>query len=137
MSAMLKFGLFFAVVMLLGGCKSTAVSDETLIANLFADYQQKLQAQDIDAVVAMYSDSFAGDQGMTKENLREFMNGAKAQGMLQGVTVSAEGAQVTINADGTATMAPVRIYSSNFDIAQTYTLKKEAGGWMIVGTAQR
>ena len=131
MKNMLKTGVI-VIVMALGGCQLIGgPSAEEQIAEMLASFEELMEAQDIDGALALYADSFSSTQGLNKQTLRDFMQGAKDQGALEGLDVSTENTEIVVNDDGTATAGPVVISSSSFSISQNLTLVNEDGTWLV------
>ena len=122
------------VVALVCGCATMGKgpSDEELITQTLDGYAAGLVAQDIDKLMAAYSDDFETEEGLGKEDLREFLAGAIDQGYLEDVEVDADDCEIKI--DGAkATAGPVVYSSAMGSITVEYTMKKEADGvWRIV-----
>jgi len=133
MKNMLKTGVI-VIVMSLAGCQLIGgASAEEQIAEMLASFEELMEAQDIDGALELYSDSFSSTQGLNKQTLRDFMQGAKDQGALEGLEVSTENTEIVVNDDGTATAGPVQISSSSFTISQNLTLVNEDGTWLFSG----
>ena len=133
MKNMLKFGAI-AVLLSLAGCQLFGGPDpEEQIAELLATFEELMEAQDITGALALYSDDFSSSQGLNKQALGDFMQGAKDQGALNGLEISTENTEIVIEEDGTATAGPVTISSSAFSISQMLTLVNEDGTWLGPG----
>ena len=133
MKNMLKTGVI-VIVMSLAGCQLIGgASAEEQIAEMLASFEELMEAQDIDGALELYSDSFSSTQGLNKQTLRDFMQGAKDQGALEGLEVSTENTEIVVNDDGTATAGPVQISSSSFSISENLTLVNEDGTWLFSG----
>lgn len=133
MKNMLKTGVI-VIVMSLAGCQLIGgASAEEQVAEMLASFEELMEAQDIDGALELYSDSFSSTQGLNKQTLRDFMQGAKDQGALEGLEVSTENTEIVVNDDGTATAGPVQISSSSFTISQNLTLVNEDGTWLFSG----
>lgn len=132
MKNMLKFGAI-AVLLSLAGCQLMAGPDpEEQIAELLATFEELMEAQDIDGALALYADDFTSTQGMDKQALGDFMQGAKDQGALNGIEISIENTEIVIKEDGTATAGPIQITASAFSISQMLTLINVDGTWLVL-----
>ncbi len=132
MKNMLKFGAI-AVLMSLAGCQLMGGPDpEEQIAELLATFEELMEAQDIDGALALYADDFTSTQGMNKQALGDFMQGAKDQGALNGIEISIENTEIVIKEDGTATAGPIQITASAFSISQMLTLINVDGTWLVL-----
>ena len=67
------------VAALVCGCAifGRGLSDEELIQQTLAGYNAAMVAQDIDKMMAAYSEDFEGENGESKDDVREFITGAK------------------------------------------------------------
>lgn len=132
MKNMLKFGAI-AVLLSLAGCQLMGGPDpEEQIAELLATFEELMEAQDIDGALALYADDFTSTQGMDKQALGDFMQGAKDQGALNGIEISIENTEIVIKEDGTATAGPIQITASAFSISQMLTLINVDGTWLVL-----
>ena len=126
-----------ALAVLLGGCASSGAgggargpSDEELIQQLVDTTLEALKAQDIDTMVAAYADDFDSNQGMDKAGMVEFLNGAKEQGFLEGVTVDTSGMTSTI--EGTsANVGGISLEGAFGVLDLAFKLEKRDGSWVI------
>jgi ketosteroid isomerase-like protein len=101
-------------------------------------WKQAIVSQDVDAILAGYSEDFSSERVDGKEQMREFMEGAVDQGWLENIDINLEIAQLTIT-DDTAEFAPVEIIGDNGEMELNFTLKKEdKKTWRIISSgAQR
>jgi hypothetical protein len=133
MKAMLKIGVSFMFVLSLLGCQTTGgPSDETLLTELLNSVRDSLMAQDIDGLVALYSENYSDSQGANKAAVREGLAGIKASGFLEGLEISLENVELVVNDDGTATATQVQFVGSGSAPTQTYTFVKEEGSWLVL-----
>jgi hypothetical protein len=134
-SGLVAVGVAVLTVLLVCGCKSTpkGPTDEELIANLITEWQAGVTAKDIDRMMAVYSESFAGSRGEDKAGVRAFMEQAMAAGYLDGVQIDTTGATTTIE-EGKATVGPVKLTGAMGAVNITMNLVKEEAGWLIVGS---
>ena|GEM_PF-413550 len=122
------------VVALVCGCATfgKGPSDEELIMQTLNGYTAGLVDQDIDKLMAAYSDDFEGEGGATKEDLREFLGGAIDQGYLEDVEADLEDCKIEIEG-GKAKVGPVGYSAAMGSITAEYTMKKDPDGvWRIV-----
>ena len=119
---------------LLGGCATSGkgMTDEELIGKLTEECIAAALAQDIDKLVTYYSDDFSHYEFGDKAGLKEFLAGAKDMGYLDGLEVSMEQAETTIEGD-TATIFPVIIEGPFGSTEIEFTSKREGDTWKIVG----
>jgi ketosteroid isomerase-like protein len=128
-------GIGVLVVVLIGGCQSApkGPSDEELIAAVIANWQTAITGKDVDGIMALYSENFAGSQGEDKAGTRTFLEQAMAMGYLDGIEVDAAGAETTIE-EGTATVGPISATTMMGTASLTFKLAKEEDGWLFVGS---
>ncbi len=117
------------------GCQTLGVgpSDEELIGTTMAEWKAAMVAQDIDKLMATYSENYVSSRGGGKDSIREFMARAFEQGFLDSVEVNIEDVQITIE-DDKATFGPVEFVSDGGTFTLEYKLQKENGAWFIVGS---
>ena len=129
-SVLLVAGLF----VLAAGCEMVGGgSDEAQLTRALGQWKAALEAQDLDKMMAPYSDDYEGERGEGKEGAREFLEGLKEQGYLEDVDMDISEAEIKIKGDE-ATVGPIRYSSDDFDIEMMRMLKKEDDGvWRVVG----
>jgi ketosteroid isomerase-like protein len=113
-------------------------TDEELINTTMNSWKQAIIDNDVDAILAGYSEDFSSERVEGKDQMREFMEGAIDQGWLENIDINLEIAQLTIT-DDTAEFAPVEIIGDNGEMELNFTLKKEDKKiWRIISSgAQR
>lgn len=136
-SLMIKMSLVAFTVMTMAGCAtfSKAPSDEELIIALATGVTDAIEAQDIDALVAYYSEDFMTDEGTSKEDVKTFLTGAKAAGFLDGIKVDISTMNVEVDGDK-ATAGPIELEGQRFTMSLDFKLEKRDGKWMVVEMAQ-
>jgi ketosteroid isomerase-like protein len=111
-------------------------TDEELIASRIEGMKAAFLAKDLDKIMDGYSEDYEGEMAGSKEEMREFIEGAMDQGMLDDVEVDTTDAETKIDGD-TATVEPVELSTDMGSLVIGYELKKEAdGAWRIVTTYQ-
>ena len=129
--------LTLALVITLLGCVATPhpTPANEVSAALLAAFQ-KMQAQDVDGMVAAYSDEYSDSQGGYKAVLPNAFAGMVAMGVFTGWTFDMDACEVAVDGD-IATAAPVHFTSPIGDSSYAYRLKREADGvWRIVNSEQ-
>ncbi|HUW62121.1 MAG TPA: hypothetical protein VMZ06_14055 [Candidatus Bathyarchaeia archaeon] len=123
------------LVLLVAGCATMGGDkDQKAIEKTLADWKAALEKQDIDAMMAFYSESFTTDRGNTKDELKGFFEGAKEQGYLDGATADLTAAEIKIE-EGTANVAPITLSSDAGSLEASLVLKKEPDKvWRIVSS---
>jgi ketosteroid isomerase-like protein len=123
----LRVTLAVMVVSLLG-CQTT---QEQNIRAALVDLQDAYVEQDLDKIMAVYSEDYTGQEGERKGQVREYLEGVMYQGYLSSTRVDIEDVEIEIEGD-IATVAPVR-YTGNWgqmDIKNTF--KKEGSTWRVI-----
>jgi len=126
------------IVALALGCQSApkGPTDEELVAGAVTAWQEALTAKDMDALMALYSENYVGQQGEGKAGVRTFLEQAAAMGYLDGLQIDTTGAETSIE-EGTASVGPVVISGAMGAMNFTMKLAKEEAGWLIVGGEQQ
>lgn len=114
------------------GCATagSGKSDLELIQAKMADCVASANAQNLDAVFAHFAEDFYCPQLGDKEDFRDFVENAKGSGFLDGLEISTEDAEITIEGD-TAMVSPVDIRGSFGSGEGDFVAKKINGVWMI------
>lgn len=106
-------------------------SDEELIRGVINDSMAALVAKDVDKMLTAYAADFKNDQGMDLNGFKEFLNGAKEGGALDGMTSKTDEMTITVEGD-TAKAAPVSVEGSFGALTFELQLAKRDGKWVIV-----
>jgi len=109
--------------------------DKAAVTQTLAQWSGALAGKNIDNIMAFYSDSFKDDEGRDKAGIKELIEGAIANGYLDGAKVDLASAQVSINGDA-AVVSPVQLSGDMGAISLSVSLKKETAGWRITGSSQ-
>ena len=135
-TVILNLGMAVLAVTLCG-CQILGVgpSDEELVSATMADWKAALIAHDLDNLMGTYSENYVSTQGDGKDSVREFLAGVIEQGYLDNVKVNLEDAQIMIEGDK-ANISPVELTSDAGTYVLEYTLQKEEGIWLIVGSTR-
>jgi polyhydroxybutyrate depolymerase len=125
----LKLTTSLLICLFFCGCQS-GPTDDQLINITMNNWKQAIVAQDVDAIMANYSEDFSSREAEDKEEMREFMEQAIDKGLLEDIDINLETAQLTINDD----TAEFYIIGTNGEAEMDFTLKKEdKGTWRIIG----
>ncbi len=137
-SIILNLGLAVFVSAFLCGCQTIGVgpSDEELISSTMTEWKAAMAGKDIDKLMATFSDDYVSTRGSGKDAMREFMTRAFDEGFMDNVEVNVENAQITIEGDK-ATFGPVEFISDRGTFALEYSLQKENGAWLFVGSKRQ
>ena len=119
------------------GCATMAPSgptpEEEVGAALDA-YHNAEKAEDVDGMVAAFSEDFTNSMGATKSMLRAFFEGAVSMGLLPELVIDMENCEVNVEGN-TATAGPVTYKTSSSTETYSYKLKKEEDGvWRIINS---
>ena len=107
-----------------------------MIRSLVDDAMAGLKAQDIDAMVADYADSFESDQGGGTAEMKEFLEGAKEQGFLDDIEVDLSSMVITVDGNK-ATAKPIELEAPSIgSLTLEYDLEKIDGRWQVTYSAQ-
>lgn len=109
----------------------TTATPEAQIMSTIGAWEAAAVAEDIDALMATYSDNFEHYEYGTKSTLRLFLSDLIAQGMLSGASVSL--ADMDVRIDGsTATAYPVDLEAAFGGATLEFVLREQASGaWLI------
>ena len=132
----IKLGVAILIVALACGCQSSGLTDEKLINTTMTDWKAALTAQDLDKLMATYSDNYASDRASGKDSVRERMTRIFEQGWMNNVNVNIEGAAITIDGDK-AEFGPVEFTSDEGLFTRQFTLQKEYGTWLLIGSKKQ
>ena len=137
-SVITKLGVGILTAALVCGCQTLGwgPSDKELVNTTMADWKAALAAQDLDKVMATYSENYASERGDGKESVREFMTRVFDEGWMDNIKVNMESAETTIEGDK-AQFGPVEFISDRGTMKIDYTLQKEDGAWRIVASKRQ
>lgn len=137
MKIAMKFGIVALAVIGLVGCAGGGggASDEEMIRSLIDQAMAALKAGDIDAMVAGYAEDFTSDQGGGKAEMREFLNGAKEQGFLDGIQVDTSNLVITVDGEK-ATAKPIDLEGAFGALTVEFELQKRDGQWLVTYQSQ-
>ena len=110
MKTMLKIAVGVTCVLWLSGCQLFGgPSDETLVQETMSSFQESLLAQDVDAVLALYSENYSDAQGTTKSAVRTFLTAMSGGDGAAGLELTIDEAVVVINDDGTGVVQSMEV----------------------------
>ncbi len=102
------------------------------IAAALADYQSAWVAQDMEKMMAVYSDEYADIQNITKPIIRDYLSGIP--GVLLSTSVGIAECEIAIDGDW-ATVGPVTYDSPSGRTSSAYRMKKETDGvWRFLSS---
>ncbi len=118
----------------LAGCATTGGGMspvEEVLATMKA-YAVAMKANDVDAVVAFFSEDWESDDGATKEVLQDWFQGQADDGIYDDIEIILTDTEVSVDGD-TATMGPVGYETPGGTTEYEYEMKKESDGvWRCV-----
>ena len=128
-----KLGVGVVAMVMLCGClmMGRGPSDEDLIARTVEDYKAAMIANDLDKIMATFSENYQGSNAPDKESLRDSMEQIIGGGILDDLEVDLENLETTIEGDE-ATVYGIELSTAMGEITMDLTLKKEDGKWLIV-----
>jgi hypothetical protein len=126
-----------AVGLLIVGCATLGPNaGKRSIDKTLADWKTALEAQDVDGVVAAYSEGYRDDRGTSKTVMRDLLIKAKTEGRLKNSRVDMTGAITRIEL-GTAKVGPVKMIQDTQSDVFELTLKQDTDNvWRIVGSGK-
>ncbi len=120
------------MAVVLAGCATGASPEEAVAAQLEA-FKQAMLAEDIDAIMATYSDDFEHYEWGDKEGARDFMQQAIDMGYTEGMEVITEDAEIVLQDDGSAQVYPVDLSGAFGTVTLELTFADKDGEWLITG----
>jgi hypothetical protein len=132
-TVIINVGAAVLILVLAGGCQIGGLSDEELISWTMTDWKAALTAQDLDRLMAAYSENYVSNRADSKDAARERMTRIFERGWMDNVKVNLENAKITIDGDK-AKFGPVEFISDEDMFTYEYTLQKEYGAWFIVSS---
>lgn len=95
-------------------------------------YVKAAEAADIDGLMEQFSDNFSHYEVGDKIGYRNFLEGVKADGMLEDITGFTGDAKAEVSGD-TVTVHPVDLEGLFGTVTMEFELKQEGKTWKIVG----
>ncbi len=134
-------GLFLGLMALASGlgagCAGLGggMTDEEQIRANVAEWSDALAGEpDMEGIMAMVSPNFYIDEVGGKEELAIFLEGAMAQGYLDGGEVFLDDMEIAIDDSGVQAVAgPVDVAGAAGEASVDLLMAKEDGNWLIVG----
>ena len=116
----------------MAGCAGMATgSPEAKIMQTLEAWEAATLAEDTDALMATYSDSFEHYEYGTKATLELFLGDLIAQGMFSGASVSMADMELQVT-NGTATAYPIDLEAAFGGATIEFVLQEESSGeWLI------
>lgn len=134
-STIVKLSVGLLTLVLVCGCQMLGggACDEELISGVMADWKAALAAKDLNKVMAAYSENYVSTRGTGKDSMREFMTRVFERDVMDNIKVDLEKAETAIEGDK-AQFGPVEFTSDRGTMKIDYTLQREDGVWLIVGS---
>ncbi len=118
---------------ILGGCATGGgMSPEEQAQQTVESFKAALLAQDMDALMAAFSEEFEHYEWGDKEGAADFLGQANDMGYLEDLEVVLDEAETEIEGD-TATVYPIDLEGAFGAVTIELVLTKEADGWLITG----
>jgi len=126
--------LGMVAVMVVGCATMGGNKDQKSIDKTLAGWKAAVEKQDIDGMIAAYSEDFKSERGGGKAEMKGFLTNAKDQGYLDGAKVDMAKAEIKIEKN-TATVGPVDLSSNAGSITVGLAMKKDPDKvWRIVSS---
>ena len=140
MKALVKMSVLALAMVVMAGCQSnggsgSGPSDEEVINAMVVDMMAALKAQDIEKMMAPYSEDFESDNG-DLDATREFFNGAKEGGLLDDIEIDTSSMELTFETSDKANVGPIDLEASFGTLTLEFDLEKRDGTWVVVYMAQ-
>ncbi len=108
------------------------MSDEEMIRTTINTLKTALEAKDLDLLMTTFSEDFYHPEVGGKADGRELLQAGIDAGYADDGQVILDDMEITMNADGTATVYPIDLSSVTGSISVELKLQKETDGWLIV-----
>jgi hypothetical protein len=133
-----KLGLCFVAFAMICACASApkGPTDEELVAQLVANWQEAVAAKDLDAMMAIHSENFSNSEAADKAAWKAYLEWIIASGYMDGAETDISGAETTIEEDK-ATVGPLVLSTAAGVFNMELGLAKEEAGWMVVSSEAR
>jgi hypothetical protein len=123
--------LGMCVVAMMAGCATGGgMSPEEAVAKKIDTFNSGLKAQDIELIMAPFSENFEHYEYGDKEGIQDFLQQAIDMGYLEGIEMSLEDAEYTQDG-GKLSVYPIDLAGAFGSVTMELTFTEEAGGWFI------
>lgn len=126
-------GVVVCAMLLAAGCATLYQSPEEQVSDALAAWKAALEEQDIDAMMALYSEDFQSAEMGSKEELGQMLDQIQSQGYLDNMQVSIDSAEITVEGD-IASAGPIMLDGGEGGMRITLEFTKEKGGWLITSS---
>ena len=128
---LLRISAGIVALALVCGCAAIGKgpSDKDLLGDLLEQWKTAAIAQDIDAMMALFSENYEGSQG-DKYDTKLFLLEGKDMGYLDDMEVVLDSTEITIEG-AAATAYPLELTTAMSKFTIKLTLTKEPSGWLI------
>jgi ketosteroid isomerase-like protein len=136
-TAKLMCTMAVAIMFVVSGCAMfKGATDEQLLSELLESWTATMGAhEDVDAVMALYSEDYVGADGSDYQGMSDRLE--QFFPFFEQFDVEIDVSEATIEITGdTATIAPVVLSAPQGEMAFTLECKKEGGKWLIVGSEE-
>ena len=134
--------LTLAILMVLVfGCQESQIAGSEKIDHskniekVLVQWHKAFEKQDIDGIMAVYSENYIGQQGEGKAQVRNFIQELIANGTLANSKMDIEKVEIEIDGD-IATVAPITYSGDWGQMSIKNTLKKEGPTWRVTSSAE-
>jgi len=106
------------------------------VVKALAAYHQAEKKQDVEKMIAAYSESYSNSDGADRSAVRRYFEDAVAQGVYSALSVDMKKCDITMDGN-IATATPVIYESPTGKTSYSYRLRKESDGvWRIINSEQ-
>lgn len=128
----ISLGVALAIVVsLASGCATLGKkSPEEMVRMQLESWREALLAHDVDQLMTYYSEDFTSDQSGSKEDVREFIQGAIDAGYIDNAEVILENTVITVEGDQ-AVATPIELRGPMDGVAIKLEFVHEEDGWLI------
>lgn len=134
MKALCLFVCASIVLLAAGGCSTAAKgpSDMEALQKVMNDCAAVAATKDISKLMTYFSETFqsSGSASFDKPGFKDFLDGAKDSGLLDGLEIDLKDAKPVIQ-NGVATVTPIHVHVNAGAPEAAFTAKKEKGVWKI------
>ncbi len=133
LSGVMSFAVLGTLVVL-AGCATGGSNPQDAVAKQIDGYVTATQNQDVDGIMAVFSEDFEHYEWGDKAGAEEFMSEANDMGYLEDIEVFLEDMEIDVDGDGgTATAYPIEMTGAFGSITLELTFTNEDGTWLVTG----
>lgn len=117
------------------GCQFLGLqpSDEELIHKTIANWKEAMETEDVDRLLAIYSEQYETSEGDNKESMRELVKRSFDSGFMETVEIDMGNAKVIVKGN-IAKFGPIDFISDTGIWPLELTLQRENSEWLILSS---